>query len=659
MKNKISLAGIAVVSAILGSICCVGPVMAGAVGIAAGALFAKFSDYRPFFLTFSLFALGYGFYAVYSKKQKVECEDGECKVRAPNKFSKPVLWFSTILVALIFALPYLNTAKVHSVSVANGENPKVGKIGKVVLRIDGLDCESCFVPVRKVLGKRDGVLKLVPNFERQELYVEFDSVKVKLSEIVKSIDETGFKVGKVKLIGGGAAGFAAATRANDLGARTLIVNSGLPIGGTCVNVGCVPSKLLLEMAYDFSYYKSARFGSINYNQNGWVEFKRVIAEKDEIINKLRNKNYIDVLGSFKSVDFIDGKAYLRSPHEIEANGEVYWGDKFIIATGSSPRALPFEGIDKIGYLTNREAISLEQLPKSIIIVGGGPLGLEFAQMFAMFGSQVYVIEKESRIIPLEEPEISFSLQKALEKWGIKFYTGADIEDLFQDKNLKFVKFKLGDKELTLQGEEILLAAGVLPNTSGLGLENASVELDRRGFVKVDDTLRTTAENIWAAGDCVGQMLLETVAAKEGNLAATNALEGKGSTINYDSVPHAVFTFPQVASVGATEEVLMRKLNVCACRVIPFSSVPKAFAVKRDEGLIKMVVNPHDGTVAGVHIVSHDAAEIIHEAVLAVKFKLKIWDIIDTVHVFPTFSEAIKIAALAFTRDVSVMSCCII
>jgi len=461
------------------------------------------------------------------------------------------------------------------------------------------------------------------------------------------------------IVGGGAAGFAAATKANDLGARTLIVNSGLPIGGTCVNVGCIPSKLLLEMAYDFSYCKNARFESINHNQDVWIEFKRVIAEKDGIINKLRNKNYIDVLDSFRSIDFIDGKAYLRSSHEIEVSGEVYWGNKFIIATGSSPRVLPFRGIERIKYLTNREAISLEQLPKSIIVVGGGPLGLEFAQMFAMFGSQVYVIEKESRIIPLEEPEISFSLQKALENWGIKFYTGADIEHVLEDENLKFVKFRLGDKEMTLQGEEILLAAGVLPNTSGIGLENASVDLNGRGFVKVDDTLRTTAENIWAAGDCVGRMPLETVAAKEGNVAATNALEGKGLTINYDSIPHAVFTFPQIASVGTTEESMMRKLNVCACRVIPFSAVPKALATKRDDGLIKMVVDPHDGSVAGVHIISHDAAEIIHEAVLAVKFKLKIWDIIDTVHVFPTFAEAIKIAALAFTRDVSVMSCCII
>ncbi len=449
------------------------------------------------------------------------------------------------------------------------------------------------------------------------------------------------------IVGGGAAGFAAATKANDLGVKTLIVNSDLPIGGTCVNVGCIPSKILLEMAYERG------------SSNGWFEFKKAIAEKDEIIKNLRKRNYIDVLASFKSVDFIDGKAYFKSPNEVEVNAEIYWGDKFVIATGSSPKILPFKGIEKVKYLTNRKALSLERLPRSIIVVGGGPLGLEFAQMFAMFGSKVFVIEKEPRILPLEEPEISFALQKSLEKWDIKFYTGAYIEEIYQDGDLKLVELKIGNVKINLQGEEILLATGVVPNTSGLRLENAGVEVDGKGFVKVDETLRTTAENIWAAGDCVGKMFLETVAAKEGNIAATNALEGKNLTMDYDSIPHAVFTFPQVASVGLTEEALVKELNVCACRTIPFSSVPKAIATRRDEGLIKMVVNPRDGSVVGVHIVSYNAAEIIHEAVLAVKLKLRIWDIIDTVHVFPTFSEAIKIAALAFTRDISVMSCCVV
>lgn len=461
------------------------------------------------------------------------------------------------------------------------------------------------------------------------------------------------------IIGGGAAGFAAATKANDIGARALIVNSDLPIGGTCVNVGCIPSKVLLEMAYDFSYGKNSRFESLDYKLNGWVDFKRVIEEKDKIVAKIRQRNYIDVVSSFKTVDYVEGKGYIRSPNEISINGEIYWADKIIIATGSSPRVLPLKGIEKVNYLTNRTALSLENLPKSIIVIGAGPLGLEFAQMFAMFGSKVFVIEKEPRILPLEEPEISLALKHLLERWDIEFFTGAEIKEVFQDGKMKILKLKMGEDEFVLKADEILLATGVTPNTSNLGLENAGVEVDGRGFIKVDDTLRTSSKNIWAAGDCIGKMFLETVAAKEGNIAATNALEGKNLKIDYESIPHAVFTFPQVASVGLTEKELMRRLNICACRTVNFSSVPKAIAVKRDEGLIKMVINPRDATVVGVHIVSHDAAEIINSAGIAVKFKLTIYDIIDTTFVFPTFSEALKIASLAFTRDISVMSCCIV
>jgi mercuric reductase len=461
------------------------------------------------------------------------------------------------------------------------------------------------------------------------------------------------------IIGGGAAGFAAATKANDLGAKTLLVNSGLPVGGTCVNVGCVPSKLLLEMAYDYLRQRKPRFKSIRAISNNWLEFKDIIAEKDRIIESLRKRNYIEVLKNFKTVEYIEGRAKFKSKNEVIVDGETYFGEKFIIATGSSPKVLPFKGIKNVRYLTNREALSLDYLPESMIVIGAGPLGLEFAQMFAMFGTRVYVLEKEKRILPLEEPQISNVLQKSLERYNMEFYTGIDVIEVRQNGDRKFIKFRYGDDEIELGASELLFATGVVPNTGEIELKNAGVNVDERGFIKVDAELKTTADNIWAGGDCVGRMFLETVAAKEGNVAATNALEGKHLTIDYESIPRAVFTFPQVASVGITEEELMKRLNVCACRIVPFSSVPKALAVRKDDGIIKMIVNPHDATIAGVHIVSHNASEIIHEATLAVKFKLKVYDIIDTVHVFPTFSEAIKIAALAFTRDVSVMSCCII
>jgi mercuric reductase len=192
----------------------------------------------------------------------------------------------------------------------------------------------------------------------------------------------------------------------------------------------------------------------------------------------------------------------------------------------------------------------------------------------------------------------------------------------------------------------------------MGLEAAGVEVDARGFVKVNEELRTSVSHIWAAGDVVGKTFLETVAAKEGNIAASNALEGTKRAIDYDSVPKAVFTDPQVASVGLTEEEYMRRYNVCSCRTVEIAQVPKARAIKETRGLVKMTIHPETQVIAGVHMVAPMAAELIHEAALAVKFKLSLDDIIDTVHVFPTMSEALKLVAQSFKRDISKMSCCV-
>ena len=234
----------------------------------------------------------------------------------------------------------------------------------------------------------------------------------------------------------------------------------------------------------------------------------------------------------------------------------------------------------------------------------------------------------------------------------------DVEELREEKGLKIVESRVGTLKTITEGEELLLATGVAPNSDDMGLEMAGVGVSPRGFIEVNDELRTSASHIWAAGDAVGKAFLETVAAKEGFFAASNALEGTKKTIDYDSVPKAVFTDPQVASVGITEEEEMRRLNTCACRSLAIAQVPKAQAIKETRGLIKMGIHPETQVILGVHIVGPMAADLIHEAALAVKFKLTIDDITDTVHVFPTMSEAIKRVAQSFKRDISRMSCCV-
>lgn len=460
------------------------------------------------------------------------------------------------------------------------------------------------------------------------------------------------------IVGGGAAAFAAATRASELGARTAIINGGLPLGGTCVNVGCVPSKYLLELGHKLFYCPQSEFKGIKRRARFAFDFDEAIEGKDEIIGSLRESNYYDVLQGLNGVTLYEGKARFLSPDEIDVDGQMLQGRRFVIATGSTTRLIPVPGLAEAGYITNVEALSLNRPPASLIVIGAGPLGLEFAQMYRHFGSTVAVLERESQVLPREEPEVAAELQRCLEAEGISIMTGAVIQRVSRGAGPKVVEARVGQETRRVEAEELLMATGVAPNTRGLGLEHAGVTIDKNGFVKVDKTLRTSAKHIWAAGDVVGRMFLETVAAKEGSVAAGNALQGSRKTIDYNSIPHAVFTTPQVASVGLTEAELMRRLGRCSCRTVNISQVPKARVVGETRGLIKMVAHPDTEVIMGVHMVAPMAADLIHEAALAVKFKLTVDQIIDTVHVFPTLSEGIKLAAQSFKRDISRMSCCV-
>lgn len=470
------------------------------------------------------------------------------------------------------------------------------------------------------------------------------------------------------IIGGGAAAFAAATKAAELGKTALMINSGLPIGGTCINVGCMPSKHLLTVGDDLYYPQKPRFKALQNGHKPRFDFSTAIQEKDEIVTMGRKSNYVDVLESLKGVSYLEAKARFVGPREVEANGQVYEGEKILIATGSATKPLPVAGMDRIRWLNNVTAMQLNYLPESMVVIGAGPLGLEFAQMFSHLGTKVIVLEVMDQILPRHEPEVANELQRCLEEEGIEFRVGVTVEKVEERGGQKVVTIRSGSGAVRrrsfntatedIAASEILLAAGVQANTADLDLEKAGVRVGPNGFVPVNEYYQTDNPDIFAAGDCVGKMALETVAAKEGALAAENAFTVPVRTINYDHVPHAVFTNPQVASVGLTEREQMRRFNTCSCRTIYMDNVPKAAAIKESRGLFKMVVHPRSSKVLGVHIVAPNAADLIHEATVAVKFGLTAADIVDTLHVFPTLSEGIKRVAQAFTRDVSVMSCCV-
>jgi mercuric reductase len=278
-------------------------------------------------------------------------------------------------------------------------------------------------------------------------------------------------------------------------------------------------------------------------------------------------------------------------------------------------------------------------------------------MYSHMGTRVTLLQRSDRIIPEEEPAVSDALRQYLEEEGIKIKTGVRVKRVYQDQGEKVIVARDKSREFEARGSELLVATGRDPNTSLLGLETVPVGLRKDGAVKVDREMHTTARHVWAAGDVIGEPMLETIAAKEGATAAENALVGTHRKIDFLPVPRAIFTSPQVASVGLTEKQAHEQGYNCACRTIPMSKVPKAIVIRDTRGLIKMVTESSTGRILGVHILAENAADLIHEAVLAVKFRLTIDDIIDTVHVFPTMTESIKLVATSFRKDIDELSCC--
>jgi mercuric reductase len=463
------------------------------------------------------------------------------------------------------------------------------------------------------------------------------------------------------LLGQGSAAFAAAIKANELGARTAMIGSnatkGTVIGGTCVNVGCMPSKRMITVGTMFHNGVNSSFEGIGYGV-GKLNFRKIIQEKDRMVRKFRREKYADVLKNLDHVTYypVQGKFVSRS--EVKAGNETLHSEKFLIATGARANILPITGIDKIDYLTNEEALSLRELPRSLCVIGGRALGLEFAQMYAQFGTKVTVLQRGERILPEDEPEISSALTEYLQELGVKIYTGVAIKQVSKKGKGKSINFATKGTSRELVCDQILFATGRKPSIEYLNLDKAGIRIDSKGFIMVNDEMQTSVPSIWAAGDVIGEPMLETIAAKEGAVAVHNAFNDNKKRINFNEVPSAVFTYPEVARVGLTEAETSENGIKCACGVLPLELVPKAHVIGDTRGLVKLVINNQTKQIVGVHILAPHAADLIHEGVLAVKNKLTIDDLIDTVHVFPTLSESIKLAAQSFYMDVGKMSCCV-
>lgn len=460
------------------------------------------------------------------------------------------------------------------------------------------------------------------------------------------------------IIGGGAGAFAAAIKANDLGAKTLLVNGGLPLGGTCVNVGCIPSKHLLTVGELVFRAKHHDFSSIEI-PDVHFDFAKAVEDELVLVEGLRNAKYANVLTNLENVGHIEGDAGFKSAHEVEVNGQTIYGEKFVIATGSTASVPPIEGLKESGCLTHVEALQKKTLPKRLLVIGTGPLGLEFAQMFNNFGSKVDVMARGEQILSRTEPEVASRLGDYLSKDGVTIWKQAKILKVVGKDGEKVVTADVGGKQMEFRVDEILLATGKTPNTEKLNLSSAGVVVNEGKAIKVNDFYQTSARHIFAVGDVIDKPLrLETTAGKEGSYAAENVLAGTKLAINYWHVPYAVFTYPAVAGVGMTDADVVAAGGQCICRTVEFQEIPKAQVIKDTRGLVKMVVQGEKKRIVGVHMVAPQAADIINQAVYILKAGMTVDDVLETLPVFPTLSESIKIAALSFSTDVTKISCCI-
>jgi dihydrolipoamide dehydrogenase len=457
----------------------------------------------------------------------------------------------------------------------------------------------------------------------------------------------------VAIIGSGPGGYVAAIRCAQLGFKTAIIEKYSVLGGTCLNVGCIPSKALLSSSH---HYHDA---VAHFEEHGIevgkvkVNLEKMIARKQAVVDQttggikfLMDKNKITVfegIGSFEDATHVKVTKNDGSTETIEAKYSI-------IATGSKPSTLPFITLDKERVITSTEALKLPEIPKHLVIIGGGVIGIELGQVYLRLGAQVSVVEFMDRIIPGMDASLSKELTKVLKKQGMKFYTSHKVKSVDRKGKTVTVEAETPKGEiLSLEGDYCLVSVGRRPYTDGLNAEKAGVKVTDRGQIEVNNHLQTTASNIYAIGDVVRGAMLAHKAEEEGVLVA-EILAGQKPHIDYNLIPGVVYTWPEVAAVGKTEEQLKEEGVAFKSGSFPFKALGRARAGGDTDGFVKILADAKTDEVLGVHMIGPRCADLIAEAVTAMEFRASAEDISRMSHAHPTFAEAVKEAALAATEN---------
>lgn len=456
------------------------------------------------------------------------------------------------------------------------------------------------------------------------------------------------------IIGSGPGGYVAAIRAAQLGFKTAIIERYNTLGGTCLNVGCIPSKALLDSSEHYHNAKE-KFASHGINVTGLeVNLKQMIQRKDQVVSQtcdgvafLMKKNKITVHhghGSFLSPKQI-------SIQKEDGSKEVIEGDKVIIATGSKPVLPPAFNYDKKRVISSTEALNLQEVPKKMVVIGGGVIGLELGSVYARLGTEVEVIEYLDRLVPGMDKDVGKELFRALKKQGIKFHLKHKVVSVKSNKKSVSIQYQKRDSEemLKIDADYCLVAIGRRPYTDNLGLEHTNVQLDEKGRIAVDQNLETAEKGIYAIGDVIQGAMLAHKAEEEGVFVA-ELLAGQKPHVDYNLIPGVVYTWPEAAGVGQTEDQLKASGVNYKVGKFPFKALGRARASADLEGMVKILADKETDEILGVHMVGARVADIIAEAVIAMEFRASAEDIARSSHAHPTFTEAVKEAAMAATEN---------
>ena len=458
----------------------------------------------------------------------------------------------------------------------------------------------------------------------------------------------------VAVIGSGPGGYVAAIRCAQLGMKTAIIEKYSTLGGTCLNVGCIPSKALLDSSHH--YHDAVKHfeehgidipGEVKVNLEKMMERKSsVVSQTCDGVKFLMDKNKIDVfegVGSFKDKTHINITKNDGETETIEAA-------KTIIATGSKPANLPFIELDKERVITSTEALKLKEIPKHMVVIGGGVIGLELGQVYRRLGAEVTVVEFLDRIIPTMDAALSKELQKVLKKQGVKFHTSTKVKSVERKGDEIIIKADdKKDKEIEIKADYCLVSVGRKPFTNGLNADAAGVKIDDKGRIEVNEHLQTNVDNIYAIGDVVKGAMLAHKAEEEGTFVA-ETIAGQKPHIDYNLIPGVVYTWPEVAAVGKTEEQLKEEGVKYKEGKFPMRALGRSRASGDTDGFVKILADEKTDEVLGVHMIGARTADLIAEAVTAMEYRASAEDIARMSHAHPTYAEAVKEAALAATEN---------